>query len=312
MKKRFCLFLSICLIAALFAGCRPADTPVDHTSPSIGETAPSPSAGETVSAFSSAEENQYVPLSSEIPAFSGEPYTVLNNNEPEFSSDFLTTESYAFYSDLDEFGRCGVTYACLGVDLMPTDSRDSISRVLPTGWHSVEYDSIGSLYNRCHLIGFQLTGENANEKNLITGTRYMNTTGMLPFENLVADYLKETNNHVMYRVTPIFTGPNLIADGVQMEGWSVEDEGEGVCFNVFCYNVQPGILINYATGDSSLSSEYAGQETQTYLLNTSSRKFHLPDCDAAQKIKDENRQEITCSRDQLVDQGYIPCRRCNP
>lgn len=179
-------------------------------------------------------------------------YIVLNNNRPDFLDDEITTESFEYYSELDEFGRCGAAFACIGVDLMPTEERDSIGQVRPTGWHTVKYDFIDGnyLYNRCHLIGYQLSGENANERNLITGTRYLNTEGMLPFENIVADYVKETGNHVMYRVTPEFEGDNLLATGVQMEAWSVEDEGEGVCFNVFVYNIQPGVLIDYATGES--------------------------------------------------------------
>ena len=165
--------------------------------------------------------------------------------------------SFEEYSDLDELGRCGAAYANIGQDLMPTQKRGDISRVKPTGWRSVKYDIVDGkhLYNRCHLIGYQLTAENANEKNLITGTRYMNVDGMLPFENMVADYIKETDNHVLYRVTPIFDGNDLVAQGVQMEACSVEDDGEGICFNVFVYNVQPGIEIDYATGESWLADD---------------------------------------------------------
>ena len=188
----------------------------------------------------------------EIPAFSGDAYIAINGNVPFFVEEEYTTESYEYYSDLDELGRCGVTMACIGIDIMPTEDRGEIGSVKPTGWHSVKYDIVDGkyLYNRCHLIGFQLAGENANKKNLITGTRYLNIEGMLPFENMVADYVKETENHVLYRVTPIFEGDNLVASGVVMEGWSVEDEGDGVCFCVFAYNAQPGITIDYATGDS--------------------------------------------------------------
>lgn len=191
----------------------------------------------------------------DIPAYSGEPYVVLNNNEPDFAEEDLTTDSYEYYSELDADGKCGVVEASISEDLMPTEERGSIGQVKPTGWQTVKYDNVDGkyLYNRCHLIGFQLTGENANEKNLITGTRYMNTEGMLPFENMVADYIKETGNHVLYRVTPIFDDDNLVASGVQMEAKSVEDNGEGICFNVYVYNVQPGIEIDYATGDSQLA-----------------------------------------------------------
>lgn len=188
----------------------------------------------------------------EIPEFSDAAYVAVNDNTPFFLPEEYTTESYEFYSDLDALGRCGVTMACIGVDIMPTEDRGDIGSVKPSGWHSVKYDIVDGkyLYNRCHLIGFQLAGENANQKNLITGTRYLNIEGMLPFENLVADYVQETENHVLYRVTPIFEGDNLVAHGVLMEGYSVEDEGEGICFCVYAYNAQPGITIDYATGES--------------------------------------------------------------
>lgn len=187
----------------------------------------------------------------DVPAYSGDPYVVLDGNEPAFSQeDRTSTTSFESYSPLDALGRAARAYANVGTDLMPTEDRGDIGQVKPTGWHTVRYDCVDGkyLYNRCHLIGYQLTGENANEENLITGTRYLNVEGMLPFEDLVADYVQETDNHVLYRVTPVFEGDNLVASGVQMEGWSVEDEGEGVCFNVYVYNVQPGVTIDYATG----------------------------------------------------------------
>lgn len=192
-----------------------------------------------------------------IPEFSGRPYVVINNNQPEFTDEDLTTVSYEYYSPLDTLERCGFAMACIGRDLMPSDDRESISSVKPSGWIQGKYDIVDgkSLYNRCHLIGFQLTGENANEQNLITGTRYCNVEGMLPFENMVADYIKETGNHVLYRVTPVFDGRNLVARGVQMEALSVEDSGEGICFNVYVYNNQPGITIDYATGENWLTQE---------------------------------------------------------
>ena len=192
-----------------------------------------------------------------IPAYSGNDYIVLNNNVPNFSDSDLTTTSFEEYSPLDSLGRCGVAYANIGTDLMPTEERESISSVKPSGWQSIKYDIVEGkyLYNRSHLIGFQLTAENANKSNLITGTRYFNANLMLPYENMVADYIKETNNHVLYRVTPVFEGNNLVATGVQMEAKSVEDNGEGIEFNVFVYNVQPGITIDYATGSSALAGE---------------------------------------------------------
>ena len=205
---------------------------------------------------------------------------------------------------------------------MPTEDRESISSVRPTGWVQAEYDFVegGSLYNRCHLIGFQLTGENANEENLITGTRYMNVEGMLPFENMVADYIKETGNHVLYRATPVFEGENLVASGVVMEAFSVEDEGEGVCFHVYVYNVQPGVEIDYATGESwetgdsassALESQAEEQKTD-YVLNTSSKKFHRPDCPSVDSMSEKNRQEYHGTREELIAQGYEPCGSCNP
>lgn len=189
-----------------------------------------------------------------LPEYSDSPYVIVNNNEPFFTENDMTADSFEYYGELDELGRCTVAYASVGKDLMPTEKRGSIGSVKPTGWHTVKYDIVDGkyLYNRCHLIGYQLTAENANKNNLITGTRYLNVDGMLLFENMVADYIKETNNHVLYRVTPIFTGDNLLADGVLMEAESVEDNGEGISYNVFCYNVQPGVKIDYVTGDSSL------------------------------------------------------------
>lgn len=296
----------------------------------------------TVSAFNAAD----------VPAYSGEPYTAVNNNEPYFTSDNLTTEAFENYSELDALGRCGVAYANVCLETMPTEKRGSISEVKPTGWHSVKYDNVDgkSLYNRCHLIGYQLTAENANQQNLITGTRYLNVDGMLPFENMVADYVKETDNHVLYRVTPIFTGDNLVADGVLMEGYSVEDEGDGICFCVYAYNVQPGITIDYATGDSWLSSEKGNSDSSSggnsavsqsaadksgtqqaavqtesvketsapvstgteYILNTNTKKFHYPSCSSVKQMKASNKKEYTGSRDDLIAQGYDPCKKCNP
>lgn len=259
----------------------------------------------------------------DIPAYTGSPYIALNGNQPEFEEGDLSTESFETYSPLDSLGRCGPAYACIGQDLMPTEDRESISGVHPTGWVQAEYDTVdgGSLYNRCHLIGFQLTGENANEENLITGTRYMNVEGMLPFENLVADYVKETGNHVLYRSTPVFEGDNLVASGVVMEALSVEDDGEGVCFHVYVYNVQPGIEIDYATGKSwesrqtpeaGESSEPASGEEREYVLNTSSHKFHLPDCPAVDTMSEKNKEEYFGTREDLIAQGYESCGSCNP
>ena len=259
---------------------------------------------------------------SSIHDYAGEPYVELAGNVPGFTVEELTTQSFESYSPLDNLGRCQTAYACLGQDLMPTEDRDSISDVKPSGWHTYEYDFVdgGYLYNRCHLIGFQLTAENANERNLITGTRYLNVEGMLPFENMVADYIKETGNHVMYRVTPVFDGENLVADGVTMEAYSVEDEGEGISFHVFCYNVQPGVTIDYATGKSqedgsstkeSDTSVEAVTEAE-YILNTNTMKFHLPSCSSVSSMSEKNKEEYTGDRETLIEEGYEPCKNCNP
>lgn len=252
----------------------------------------------------------------QIPPYFGQAYVPIDDNVPGFTEDELTTDSYEYYSPLDELGRCGFARSCVGVDLMPTEERGSIGSVKPSGWQTVKYDCVDGkyLYNRCHLIGFQLTGENANKQNLITGTRYLNVEGMLPFENLVADYVKETENHVLYRVCPVYDGGNLVASGVTMEAKSVEDDGEGVSFFVYVYNVQPGVEIDYATGESWLEGgtrPEAAPET-AYVLNTSSKKFHLPDCSGANSMKAENRQETSSSRQELLDQGYEPCGTCKP
>lgn len=251
----------------------------------------------------------------QVPAYAGEPYVVINDNQPFFGEEEYTTEAFETYSALDGLGRCGTAYACVGEELMPAGERESISSVKPSGWINVEYGG-QYLYNRCHLIGFQLTGENANERNLITGTRYMNVEGMLPFENLVADYVKETENHVLYRVTPVFQGEELVARGVEMEAFSVEDQGEGVYFHVYCYNNQPGVSIDYATGESRLASEPAGEDgsgtAETYILNTKSKKFHLPFCSGASDMSPSNREEFAGDRQALLDQGYTPCGICKP
>ena len=253
-----------------------------------------------------------------IPDFSGQPLVAIEDNIPTFSEADFTTESFETYSDTDSLGRCGVAYANVGRDLMPTEERGSISHIRPSGWHSVQYAEVdgNSLYNRCHLLGWQLTGEDANEKNLITGTRYLNVEGMLPFENMIADYVKETENHVLYRVTPVFSGSNLVADGVRMEAMSVEDRGEGICFDVYAYNVQPGIEIDYATGDSRLAGSMGERDTAdssgSYVLNTNSCKFHRQDCSSVKDIKEENRENYNGSRSALLEMGYAPCGRCKP
>ena len=278
---------------------------------------------------------------SEVPAYSGKAYVAVNGNEPYFTEDEMTSSSYEYYSDLDSLGRCGVVVAAIGRDLMPTEERGNIGMVKPSGWHTVRYNDIvdgNYLYNRCHLIGYQLTGENANTKNLITGTRYMNIQGMLPFENMVADYVKETGNHVMYRVTPIFDGDNLLASGVLMEAKSVEDDGGGISYCIFAYNVQPYVIIDYATGESELSPD-APQPTPEptptpkpkptpapepeptenpapagtdYIGNKNTKKFHYPNCSSVNQMKESNKFYYNGTRDEMIDMGYTPCKRCNP
>lgn len=268
----------------------------------------------------------------EVPEYTGEPYVEINDGQPDFTEEELTAEAYEDYGELDSLGRCQTVEACVGQETMPDEERGQIGQIKPTGWHTVKYAGVDGnyLYNRCHLIGYQLTAENANPENLITGTRYMNTEGMLPFENMVADYVKGTGNHVMYRVTPIFEGDNLVASGVQMEAESVEDEGEGICYNVYVYNVQPDIEIDYATGESqeaeddintlSDSAEEAdtaeggseNQEEQTYILNKNSKKFHRPDCSGVTDMKAKNKREYTGTREELIEEGYEPCARCKP
>lgn len=289
---------------------------------------------------------------SEIPRFSGEAYVTLNQNIPGFTSEEKESrEAFESYSDLDELGRCGTAYANICPETMPTEERGEIGQIRPSGWQLVKYDIVEGkyLYNRCHLIAYQLAGENANEKNLITGTRYFNVSGMLPYENKVADYVRETGNHVLYRVTPVYQGEDLVAAGVQMEAYSLEDDGAGVCYNVFVYNCQPGISIDYATGESRLTEENGKEapvsafgssginrddkgelpdteavkegaeepskenpQMQEYVLNTNTKRFHLPDCASVGEMKPKNKKETVCSREDLIRDGYIPCKRCNP
>ncbi|MED9873321.1 MAG: DNA/RNA non-specific endonuclease [Eggerthellaceae bacterium] len=292
------------------------------------------------------------PSLADIPEYEGDPYIEVNNNEPSFTEAEKNAESFESYSDLDYEGRCGTAFALVGEETMPTEKRGNISDVKPTGWHSVRYDFVDgeSLYNRCHLLGYKLTGENANEENLITGTRYMNTEGMLPFEDEIDAYVDETDNHVLYRVTPLFYEDELVARGIHMEGYSVEDNGEGVSFNVYCYNVQPGVGIDYETGDNwedpstiqynsssywdSQNSQYHSQgnysqnsasgnsnsyqngthdnSEQDYILNTNSKKFHYPWCDSVEDTSTRNKEDYYGTRDELISDGYEPCGACNP
>ena len=302
--KRFIILPLLC-VSLLFTGCERNDY----------------SASSQTTLQQEMSQAQSAEAVEEVPEYSGEPYVTINDNVPEFDEADMTEESFEDYSTLDELGRCGTAYANISQETMPTEERDAIGMVKPSGWHTVKYECIAEryLYNRCHLIGYQLSGENANEENLITGTRYLNVEGMLPFENLVAEYVEESGNHVLYRVTPIFEGDNLVADGVQMEAMSVEDDGAGVEFNVFCYNVQPSIVINYSTGESreeEAVQEETGdsqkEEEVTYIVNTNTRKFHLPDCSSVKDMKAKNKIKFTGTKKELTDQGIEPCGRCNP
>ncbi len=266
----------------------------------------------TVSIIKNAfDEQEYELLTDILPIYSDKPYAEINNNIPFFKDYEIISGSFEYYSTLDELGRCDVCMASIGTDIMPTKKRESISSVTPSGWQSVMYDNIDGdyLYNRCHLIGFQLTGENANERNLITGTRYMNVDGMLPFENMICDYIKKTGNNVMYRVTPVFTDNNLVADGVLLEAYSIEDYGKGICLCVYCYNVQPNIKIDYATGNSSYSvtqsetNENNNISTNTVYRTPSGKRYHL-DAECGGK----NSYQVTL--EDATNSGLTPCNKC--
>lgn len=285
----------------------------------------------------------------DVPAFEGNPYVYVNDGEPTFTDEQRAAEpGHEHYGELDELGRCTAAFAVVGPETQPTEKRGSIGEIRPSGWQMAKYDFVEGkyLFNRCHLLGYQLTGENANPQNLITGTRYLNVQGMLPFENAVADYVDATGNHVLMAVTPVFEGSELVARGVHMMAESVEDGGEGVAFNVFCYNVQPGVVIDYGTGASMLeedatplpdvsgaesapdaASEGAGAREASekgatgsdegkgvaeYVLNTNSRKFHLPSCSSVGQMSPKNREDVEDTRENLIANGYDPCKRCNP
>lgn len=295
MKTRICSLVAALLLAICFlSGCIRFETNIHHV--------PAATKAETSFDYSS------------VSVYSGDAYVAVNNNTPFFRESEITAVSFEEFGELDVLNRCGMVWASVGQDLMPTEERGSIGSVKPTGWQTVRYDGLvdgNYLYNRCHLIGFQLTGENANERNLITGTRYLNIEGMLPFENMVADYVKETGNHVMYRVTPVFEGDNLLVSGVLLEGYSVEDAGAGICFCVFAYNVQPGIEIDYATGDSWLAEDTSveGAEHINYIGNKNSQVFHRSDCSGLPA--EQNRVHFD-NRETAVAEGYKACSRCKP
>ena len=275
----------------------------------------------------------------QIPPYSSSPYVEINNGNPSFRKSDYTVVCFSDFSPLDNLGRCGPATACIGKESMPTEPRGAIGQIKPSGWHTIRYDDVIEdkyLYNRCHLIGYQLTGENSNPQNLITGTRYLNIEGMLPFENEVSGYIERTGNHVLYRVTPVFKGSNLLADGVTIEALSMEDKGQGICFYVYVYNVQPGISIDYATGESSYaepserSVPISDQEGETdlpdnpvvatepsvtdvsYILNSNTKRFHRPDCPSVNDMKEKNKIYSSESREEILSQGYQPCKSCQP
>lgn len=337
LKLRKTAAIALCellAIATIFTGC--ASTDLSGTE-GAGHAAGAVVAGEDSSGALGSKDkvdgpqedlvnnNSYVSLDA-IPAYEGKAYVAVNNNEPFFTDSDMTTTAFENYSDLDSLGRCGVAYANICKDIMPTEERGKIGMIKPSGWHTVKYDVIKDryLYNRCHLIGYQLAGENANPKNLITGTRYLNVEGMLPFENLVADYVNNTGNHVLYRVTPMFSGSNLVANGVLIEAKSVEDNGGGILFNVYCYNVQPGVGINYENGDSWLdgttgsassgsdssaaensAADSSNSETMVHITATG-KKYHRAGCRTLKKSD----TEVTL--DEAKSMGLSPCGICNP
>lgn len=329
MKNKFkSLLLAIALVFS-FTGCSNTNTISNNQQSVVNQ--------QEIATEENTKSEQSNTISLEnIPEYSGTAYVEINENIPEFTDEEKqNTTSFKKYSDLDFLGRCGVAFANVGQDIMPTEKREAIGMIKPSGWHTVKYPEIIKdryLYNRCHLVGFQLVGTNADKRNLITGTRYLNVDGMLPFENQVVDFVKETNYHVLYRVTPIFKDNELVARGVQMEGYSVEDKGKGICFNVYVYNVQPGITIDYVTGNSEPNTNVdinndlknnqnkinitdgnvTTTETNTYILNDNTKKFHKPTCSSVKQMNDENKKEWNGNRETLLNQGYSPCDNCHP
>ena len=366
---RFAALLAAIALTCTVAGCStsaeittptaagPESPAVEHSASEEPESSATDAAAlpDTAAKSPSAEnpDASNTPAYHDLPAYDGSPYVYVNDGEPAFTDDERAAAAGTeLYGELDALGRCTATFAVVGTETMPTEERGSIGEVRPTGWKMGKYDFVDGryLYNRCHLLGFQLTGENANVSNLITGTRYMNVEGMLPFENAVADYVHATSNHVLMRATPVFDGDDLVARGVHMMAESVEDGGDGVAFNVFVYNVQPGVVIDYRTGESmaakdatplpdvsgdggdassdgdgtgtkgsadggtALSDSGAATEkgTTEYVLNTNSKKFHVPSCSSVDQMSAKNRQDVTDTRENIIGRGFDPCKRCNP
>lgn len=338
-KKFIALLLAACILGGLVGCANQEPVSNNYTEPTydvsdVFPTEPTVEAGndETEPSSPNVElESDGATIKTDVELlaknYTDSPFIVVNGNMPYFTEDEKKiTSAFEMYSELDSLGRVGVAYANICKELMPTEGRESLSSVTPTGWHNKKYDFVDAswVYNRAHIIGFQLAGEQANELNLMTGTRYFNVQGMLPFENMVADYVRQTKNHVLYRVTPIFTGDNLLAEGVLMEAWSVEDNGAGVCFNVFCYNVEPGVAFDYATGENwqdgtppikdsnAENTKPTEKEMDTFILNVNSKKFHKEGCSNADKISEKNKEVFTGYRSDLIDDGYTPCGTCKP
>lgn len=373
-RKKLTVLLMAALVLMFAAGCGAVQTEDDgRTAASSAGSAAYEEPEQTEDSSVQADNSGAVDIGS-IPPFSGEPSVEVNGNEPGFTDEEIriakeegvvahgmtrapeqesagqestdgVSEAEAKGEEelapLDGLGRCGAVTACVGTDTMPEGERESIGMIRPSGWPEkiadAKYDFIdgGFLWNRCHLLGWQLTGENAEERNLITGTRYMNVEGMLPYENEVAEYVKRTGNRVLYRATPAFEGDEPVARGVQLEAYSLEDDGEGVSFNVYCYNVQPDIEIDYMTGESRLAegaasevsgsgNESSGQaagegngqtsEKRTFVLNTNPerKRYHMPDCNSVDQIKDKNKKVVESTPEELEAEGYVPCGNCHP
>jgi len=340
-RKLFKTLALVLTTVMLLAGCKNTKPTSVYVPDKPSETTESHNESEPSSSSAVESSRGLPPL--QASDYSGSPSVEVNDNVPYFTADELTTTSFESYSELDNLNRCGVAFACIGTDLMPTEERGSIGNVKPSGWHTANYNQYPGLidgnylYNRCHLIAYMLSGENANEKNLITGTRYLNIEGMLPYEDEVHDYLiANPNNHVMYRVTPIFKGENLVAEGVLMEAYSVEDNGKGVQFCIFAYNVQPWVVIDYETGDNAISPDYDGptlddtqststSETDTsssepsetsiaynYVIDESTQTIHTPGCSCINDIDPLNITYTTRSFEGLQEDGYKPCSVCHP
>ena len=333
MKKLIRQWLSLALIIATlltFTACG-GDAALDGATTSALSSSVTSLVPDTSDESSSASSEAHLSGSGDsyvftAPAYSGAPYAVVNDNQPNFTDAELTTKAYEKYSPLDQYGRCRVAIASCGTEIMPAagEERGSISSVKPSGWVQASYSGIsgGYLWNRCHLIGWQLSAENANTSNLITGTRYMNIEGMLPFENMVADYIRETKNHVAYRITPIFAENELVCRGVRMEAYSIEDNGEGICFHVYCYNVQPGITIDYATGKSSSGTSVSSNPSSVqsdYTATVSATITPVESLVWIPKTGTKYHSKSTCSNmknpTQVTEQtaknrGYTPCSKC--